>query len=420
MTRATFGLLMPRVSTLSCRRVLVLAAWWAGMLLAQPALAQDTLVVDSRLVGAIGNFGTDLGAAPPDVTTRLAGGGRFQVPGLVIIDRRTGRVVPLDPASYVLDVDPVRPRVFVRSPGSLFSSIAEVDAATGATRTLTLVGPSQVSTSDAVRYAYDADRLYLDMSGVVFGQAFITRDVQIFDGTTGGRLPGGFSFTARSGAPWLVTPECDYAYVAEPAGLVTIDLSTGRRRALAEPVTGLEWDPLNERLFVSVGGTVFVLNRQGDVLGSAAMGDCYRMAVNPHTGRLCVRRSLYSRCGLPAVDDLRVFDSRTYVLLDRVLMSGTRYSCTTTVFTAPGPPRDLAAMVSAGTVSLSWVNVGAAAHYVLDAGVAPGRTDLSILLGPDNHVSFAGVPSGVYYLRLRGGNEFGGGRPSNELRLVVP
>jgi len=57
---------------------------------------------------------------------------------------------------------------------------------------------------------------------------------------------------------------------------------------------------------------------------------------------------------------------------------------------------------------------------VLDIGLAPGRTDLSVLLGPDSRASFAAVPPGVYYLRLRGGNEFGGGRPSSEIRVVVP
>ena len=57
---------------------------------------------------------------------------------------------------------------------------------------------------------------------------------------------------------------------------------------------------------------------------------------------------------------------------------------------------------------------------MLDAGLAPGRTDLQVRLGADPRVTFAGVPSGVYYLRVRGGNEFGGGRPSDELRLVVP
>lgn len=384
-----------------------------------PASAQDTLVVEGRLVGAIGNFGADLGAPPPQAFSPMAGGGRFSVDGLAIVDRRTGRTVVMDPGSYLLDVDPVRPRVFVRSPGVLFSAVSEVDATTGAVRALTLVGAAQVPTGSAMRYAYSANRLYLDMSSTLFGSVSgpAAREVQVFDGTTGARLPGGFTFTALPLSPWLVTPEGDYAYVVEGASLVTIDLATGARRTLSEPATGLRWDPLNERLFVSVGGTLFVLNRQGDVLGSAAMGDCYGTAVSPHTGRLYVRRSIYY--SYAPFDDLRVFDSRTYALLGQVLMprgSG----CTTTVFSAPGPPRQVGAVANANSVSLSWVNVGAASQFVLDVGLAPGRTDFSLFLGPENRASFAGVPSGIYYLRVRGGNEVGGGRASDELRLVVP
>ncbi|MCC6987390.1 MAG: hypothetical protein IT181_00230 [Acidobacteria bacterium] len=393
----------------------------ACLLLAAPAHAQDTLVIYGRLIGALGNLGVDLGRAPLDADLPLAGGGRFSVQGLAITDRRTGQSAIMDPGSYLLDVDPVRPRVFVRSPGVLFSAISEVDATTGAARTLTLVGASQVPTSDAVRYAYSANRLYLDVTtDLLMGPPVPKqREVQVFDGSTGARLPGGFTFTALPLSPWLVTPEGDYAYVVEGASLVTIELATGARRTLTEPVTGLQWDPLNERLFVSVGGTLFVLTRQGDVLGSAAMGDCYGTAVSPHTGRLYVRRRLYSRFPPIYVEDLRVFDSRTYALLDRVAMPG-GFGCDTRVFTAPGPPRQLQTRVAGHTVSLSWVNVAAASQFVLDVGVAPGRTDLSLFLGPENHASFAGVPSGVYYLRVRGGNEFGGGRASDEVRLVVP
>jgi hypothetical protein len=388
---------------------------------AAPARAQDSLVIEGRVVGAIGSFGADLGAAPPQASFPMAGGGRFSVEGLAIIDRRTGRTAILDPGSYLLDVDPVRPRVFVRSPGVLFSAISEVDATTGVARALTLVGATQAPTSDAVRYAYSANRLYLDVTTDLLAapHAPKTREVQVFDGTSGARLPGGFTFTALPLSPWLVTPEGDYAYVVEGASLVTIDLATGARRTLSEPVTGLQWDPLNERLFVRVGATLFVLNRRGDMLGSAAMGDCYGTAVSPHTGRLYVRRSLYARSDWARLDDLRVFDSRTYALLDRVTVAG-GFGCATAVFTAPGPPRHLQAGVAGHTVSLSWVNVGAASQFVLDVGVAPGRTDLSLFLGPENHASFAGVPSGVYYLRVRGGNELGGGRASDELRLVVP
>ena len=57
--------------------------------------------------------------------------------------------------------------------------------------------------------------------------------------------------------------------------------------------------------------------------------------------------------------------------------------------------------------------------FVLDVGFAPGRTDLSLFLGPEPFARFSGVPPGTYYLRLRGGNEVGGGRPSDEVAVRV-
>jgi len=97
------------------------------------------------------------------------------------------------------------------------------------------------------------------------------------------------------------------------------------------------------------------------------------------------------------------------------------HACSTlNLLTAPGPPRNFLASVDGQRVSLVWENVGGASHFVLEVGLAPGRTDLSVALGPDSRASFANVPSGTYYLRLRGGNEFGGGRPSSEIRVAVP
>jgi hypothetical protein len=78
------------------------------------------------------------------------------------------------------------------------------------------------------------------------------------------------------------------------------------------------------------------------------------------------------------------------------------------------------AVVTGRDVTLQWQNLGAASHFVLDVGLAPGSTDASVFLGPDSHAAFGNVPPGTYYLRLRGGNEFGGGRPSQEIQVVVP
>jgi hypothetical protein len=61
----------------------------------------------------------------------------------------------------------------------------------------------------------------------------------------------------------------------------------------------------------------------------------------------------------------------------------------------------------------------AVGNFGQDLGFAPGRTDLRVFLGPDARTTFSGVPPGTYYLRLRGGNDIGGGRASAETVLVV-
>ncbi|MCC6990770.1 MAG: fibronectin type III domain-containing protein, partial [Acidobacteria bacterium] len=87
---------------------------------------------------------------------------------------------------------------------------------------------------------------------------------------------------------------------------------------------------------------------------------------------------------------------------------------------APGAPRNLVASVSGHDVSLTWRNVGDATAFVVDVGLAPGRTDVSVYHDGGTAATFTGVPSGTYFVRVRGGNTFGGGRPSNEAVVVVP
>lgn len=392
--------------------VAVLAGW-----MATPAHAQEAIVANGRYVSA-SRFGDDLGPAPVDGLGQPLGGERYALVGARIVDRRTGRSVALPPFVQVLATDPVRPRLFVRYPGSSFSAISVVDAA-GTSTPFTLVGASQAPTSAHVSYAASANRLFVDTSDTLFARPVdvMTHVVTVFDGATGQVVPGGFSFQALPNPLWMVTPDGRTAFVVEPAGLSVIDVATGARRVVAQPVTSLTWDDLNERAIVGIGGSLGVVTRDGVLLGTAGMGTCYSVAASPHTGRLYVRRELQSTYG--SIHDLRVFDSRTYALLGQVFFPF-EVDCALTVVAAPGPPRDVQAIVANGVVTLSWTNVGAASHFVLDVGLAPGRTDLSVYLGPDSHTSFAGVPSGRYYLRLRGGNELGGGRPSPEVTLVVP
>jgi hypothetical protein len=92
----------------------------------------------------------------------------------------------------------------------------------------------------------------------------------------------------------------------------------------------------------------------------------------------------------------------------------------------PGAPSGLVATITNGsTLTLTWTAPtigGSVANYVLEAGTAPGQTNVTsvVLSGSQTTVTFAGVPSGLYYLRMRARNAVGTGPPSNEIVLRLP
>jgi hypothetical protein len=91
------------------------------------------------------------------------------------------------------------------------------------------------------------------------------------------------------------------------------------------------------------------------------------------------------------------------------------------VASPPPAVERLGASSSSGTVVLSWLPPpGSVTGYVVEAGSAPGRSDLaSALIGPGVSATFSGVPPGKYYVRLRGINAQGRGVASNEILVVV-
>ena len=90
----------------------------------------------------------------------------------------------------------------------------------------------------------------------------------------------------------------------------------------------------------------------------------------------------------------------------------------------PGPPTFNSSPVSGSTVTLNWSapTFGTATSYTVEAGSAPGLSNLAVVNTGTTAVtaSFGGVPSGTYYVRVRAVNALGASVVSNERTVVVP
>ena len=90
--------------------------------------------------------------------------------------------------------------------------------------------------------------------------------------------------------------------------------------------------------------------------------------------------------------------------------------------TPPDPPTNLTGSVSGNTVLLLWevpVRGCAATSYVVQAGSAPGLSNLAVANVGATTTLTASAPPGTYYVRVLALNAFGGSVASNEIIITV-
>jgi predicted phage tail protein len=89
----------------------------------------------------------------------------------------------------------------------------------------------------------------------------------------------------------------------------------------------------------------------------------------------------------------------------------------------PSPPNFTSHAVSGSTVTLNWAvpTGGTPTSYIVEAGSASGLSNLAVANtgSAATTISFAGVPPGTYYVRLRAVNAQGASVVSNERTIVV-
>jgi hypothetical protein len=227
--------------------------------------------------------------------------------------------------------------------------------------------------------------------------AFNTRDGLPFV-----QWPGGSSF-----APW---PDGVDVVSVGPAGHVlghegTLDGTTAVRYRTP--------DGASARLAVS-GGTLSTgrMNRAGDVVGRLFSGEISVFLFRG--GRLVDLTN--------AVPGRRLIDARQITDSGAILGVFDNAGSSCAAYVVPGPPlapRELTSLVSARTVTLQWSGSAGATGYIVEAGSAPGLSDLSrASLGAGSTITVV-APPGRYYVRVRARNASGESEASNEVIVDV-
>jgi hypothetical protein len=418
-----------------------------AMTAAAPARAQDRLAIGLwEVVSSGGAFGATVGPSGA-LLGELADGGRFGLLYDRMINRLTGAqvVYPYPTVWSVVAADPARPRGFFTRARPLSMGEAEAivaaDLTTGALTTLVpITSPPGVLAGVSARFAVDAGLLFVTRPGpdpAISEWVVVDPDL----GLSSLRVvpvpspPAGVNTWT-----WTVTPDGKRLFRSEGAGpvndVVVYDAVSGAELHRVT-ITGagfggaaISWSDALDGLILQsapASETVFTLfTRDLQTVGAMSVptwGKCgmAKLGVSAATGRVYTFTGDGNYFGVPFPSRLTAVTLGTSGPVDVAdVAAAVKTDCAVMhVASPPGAPRRLRATVTGATVAFAWENVGGASQFTVDVGIAPGRTDLSIPLGPDSHWTIGGAPPGTYFVRVRGANTFGGGRASNEVQVVV-
>jgi 5-hydroxyisourate hydrolase-like protein (transthyretin family) len=88
----------------------------------------------------------------------------------------------------------------------------------------------------------------------------------------------------------------------------------------------------------------------------------------------------------------------------------------------PEAPNNVQAFMQDGLLTMTWLQPprgGPATGYIVEAGSATGLANIGSVTVPGRSLTFAGVPNGFYFLRVRATNAGGSSAPSAEVMIVV-
>ncbi len=415
-----------------------------------PLAAQDRLFVGDGELGAFGHFGDRLADAPLAVHGEFVGGGRYVVWGDVVFDTRTAQAIAVQ-GGKVVGTDPRLPRVFVHDGTTL--SVFDIGARTATPLLAVAAHDPQQATVAMARIAHEANELFVLRvlpTATFVGGPSTPAEFAVVDLATGnvtraltvmppGLLPIIYEWRPTGDGRRIVLNSLNHAALVDGASGAVLSqhdlgFSAGGQGRLID-------DREKGRYYLAEWGRLTVFDDNLNLLAQLPVynGGCVSasMAFSPHTRRFYVTEPRGGGNGAPGNFppptplrlNLMVYDADSGRLLaSRDVAPATGALAGTgqcgprpvVVVTAPGAPRNLSAAVTARDVTLSWTNVSDASQFVLEAGLAPGRTDVTFGVGPAAPVTLANAPPGTYYVRLRGTNRFGVSRPSNEVVVVVP